>query len=40
MAILAIVGLVCTFTRGFWIKKLQADFYSKRYTIAEGFRNK
>jgi len=40
LGILAVIGLVCTFTRGFWIKKLEADFYSKRYTIAEGFRNK
>lgn len=40
LGILALVGLICTFTRGFWIKKLEADFYTKRYTIAEGFRNK
>ncbi|MCO5950839.1 DUF5687 family protein [Mucilaginibacter flavidus] len=40
LGILGIVGLVCTFTRGFWIKKLEADFHTKRYTIAEGFRNK
>jgi hypothetical protein len=40
LAILGIVGLVCAFTRGFWIKKLEADFHTKRYTIAEGFRNK
>jgi len=40
LGILGLVGLVCTFTRGFWIKKLEADFHTKRYTIAEGFRNK
>jgi len=28
------------FTRSFWIKLLVGDFYSHRYLIAEGFRNK
>lgn len=40
LAILAIVGAVFILTRSFWIKQLEADFYTKRYTIAEGFRNK
>jgi hypothetical protein len=40
LALLAVISLAFIFTRGFWIKKLEADFYSKRYTIAEGFRNK
>jgi hypothetical protein len=40
LALLAITGLIFIFTRSFWIKKLEADFYTKRYTIAEGFRNK
>ena len=40
LALLAITGLVFIFTRSFWIKQLEADFYTKRYTIAEGFRNK
>lgn len=40
LAMLAVVSLVFIFMRGFWIKKLEADFYNKRYTIAEGFRNK
>ena len=40
LVLLAIVALVFIFMRGFWIKKLEADFYNKRYTIAEGFRNK
>ena len=40
LALLAVIGVVCIFTRPFWIKKLEKDFYTKRYTIAEGFRNK
>jgi hypothetical protein len=40
LAILAIIGVVFIITRDFWIKKLEADFYTKRYKIAEGFRNK
>ncbi|TWI98781.1 hypothetical protein JN11_02969 [Mucilaginibacter frigoritolerans] len=40
LTLLAITGLIFIFTRSFWIKKLEADFYTKRYTIAEGFRNK
>jgi hypothetical protein len=40
LAILAIVGLLFILTRSFWIKQLEADFYTKRYQIAEGFRNK
>jgi len=40
LALLAVVGLTFTLTRNFWIKKLEADFHIKRYTIAEGFRTK
>ncbi|ASU32698.1 DUF5687 family protein [Mucilaginibacter xinganensis] len=40
LALLAVISLVFIFTRSFWIKKLETDFYTKRYTIAEGFRNK
>ncbi len=40
LAILAATGLIFIFTRSYWIKQLEADFYTKRYTIAEGFRNK
>jgi hypothetical protein len=40
LAVMATVGLIFIFTRSFWIKQLEADFYTKRYTIAEGFRNK
>ena len=40
LAVLAATGLIFIFTRSFWIKKLEADFYTKRYKIAEGFRNK
>jgi hypothetical protein len=40
LAVLGITGLIFVATRNFWIKQLQADFYTKRYKIAEGFRNK
>ncbi len=40
LALLAIIGLIFIFTRNYWIKQLEADFHTKRYTIAEGFRNK
>jgi hypothetical protein len=39
-AALAIIAVAAILTRNFWIKKLEQDFYSKRYKIAEGFRNK
>lgn len=38
-AAMAIIGLAFIATRSFWIKKLEADFYEKRFKIAEGFRN-
>ncbi|EHQ27391.1 DUF5687 family protein [Mucilaginibacter paludis] len=40
LGLLAAIGLFCILTRGYWIEKLEADFNEKRYTIAEGFRNK
>ncbi|MDR3694805.1 DUF5687 family protein [Mucilaginibacter sp.] len=40
LALLAITGLVFILTRSFWIKQLEADFYTHRYKITEGFRNK
>lgn len=40
LAVLAVIGVAFILTRDFWIKKLEADFYKKRYKIAEGFRNK
>jgi hypothetical protein len=40
LALLAVTGLIFIVTRSFWIKQLEANFYKKRYTIAEGFRNK
>ncbi len=40
LALLAATGAVFVLTRSYWIKKLEEDFYTKRYTIAEGFRNK
>ncbi len=40
LMVLAATGIVFILTRGFWIKQLEADFYEKRYKIAEGFRDK
>ena len=40
LALLAVTGIAFIITRGFWVKKLEADFYIHRFTIAEGFRNK
>jgi hypothetical protein len=40
LAAIAVIGLAFIFTRSYWIKQLEADFYTKRYKIAEGFRNK
>jgi hypothetical protein len=40
IALLAIIAVVFIFTRSFWIKQLETDFYTRRYKIAEGFRNK
>ena len=37
---LGIIGVIFILTRNFWMKKLEEDFMQKRYTIAEGFRNK
>lgn len=39
-AAMGIVGVIFIATRSFWIKQLEADFNSKRFKIAEGFRNK
>ncbi|TSD64997.1 hypothetical protein FFF34_013975 [Inquilinus sp. KBS0705] len=39
-AALAVIALIFIATRNFWIKQLEADFYTKRFKIAEGFRNK
>lgn len=40
LALIAIVGIAGILTRNYWIKVLEADYYTKRYQIAEGFRNK
>ena len=40
LILLGITGTVFVLTRSYWIKTLQADFEGKKYTIAEGFRNK
>ncbi|MEZ2337186.1 DUF5687 family protein [Mucilaginibacter sp. RCC_168] len=37
---LTIIAVLFILTRNYWIKQLEADYYSKRYQIAEGFRNK
>ena len=36
----AAVGLVFVLLRNYWIKLLTADFYKRKYKIAEGFRKK
>ncbi|TWR30544.1 hypothetical protein FPZ43_06290 [Mucilaginibacter pallidiroseus] len=38
--VLASIGILFIATRNFWIGKLTADFETKKYKIAEGFRNK
>jgi hypothetical protein len=40
LALLAAIAVTFLLTRNYWIKQLEADFYTKRYQIAEGFRNK
>jgi len=40
LALIAVIGLIFIITRSFWMKKLEADFYKHKYTIAEGFRTK
>jgi len=40
LATLALIGLAGIFTRSYWIKALTADFYKRKFKIAEGFRNK
>ncbi|MDN3581991.1 DUF5687 family protein [Mucilaginibacter flavus] len=40
LALVALVGITGILTRNYWIKVLEADYYTKRYQIAEGFRNK
>ena len=40
LAVLAVLAIIFILTRNYWIKQLEADFYTKRYQIAEGFRNK
>jgi len=40
LAVMGIIGLSFVLTRSFWIKKLEEDFHQKKFTIAEGFRNK
>jgi hypothetical protein len=40
LAALALIALTGIFTRSYWIKTLTADFYKRKFKIAEGFRNK
>ncbi|WP_419802338.1 DUF5687 family protein [Mucilaginibacter sp.] len=40
LILLGVTGIVFILTRNYWIKQLEADFEVKKYTIAEGFRNK
>lgn len=40
LSIIAFCGLMFVLSRGYLIKALEKDFYEKKYTIAEGFRNK
>jgi len=40
IGVLAAIGLVFVLMRGYWIKVLTADFYKRKFKIAEGFRNK
>ncbi|RYD94874.1 MAG: hypothetical protein EOP54_16760 [Sphingobacteriales bacterium] len=38
--IMAVTGVVFVFTRNYWISKLEQDFNTKKFSMAEGFRNK
>jgi hypothetical protein len=40
LALLTIIGALFIVTRDFWLQRLTASFNARRYTIAEGFRNK
>ncbi|TSJ43350.1 hypothetical protein FO440_03920 [Mucilaginibacter corticis] len=40
LALIGAIGLTGILTRSFWVKFLEADFYKRKFTILEGFRNK
>jgi hypothetical protein len=40
LIVMGAIGLAFILTRNYWIKELEADFNKKKFTIAEGFRNK
>ncbi|MFD0750399.1 DUF5687 family protein [Mucilaginibacter calamicampi] len=40
LAVMALIGIAGILSRNFWIEKLVQDFYNRKYTITEGFRNK
>jgi hypothetical protein len=40
LAIIALLGIIGVLIRSFLVKKLEEDFYNRKFTITEGFRNK
>ncbi|MBC7400725.1 MAG: hypothetical protein H7289_12350 [Mucilaginibacter sp.] len=40
LALITMVGIIGMLTRSFFIKFLEADFYKRKFTILDGFRNK
>ncbi|MEO6151294.1 MAG: DUF5687 family protein [Mucilaginibacter sp.] len=40
LALLAATGVICILLRPWFIKKLEEDFNTKKFSLAEGFRNK
>jgi len=40
LACVGVTGLLFILTRNFWVGLLKNNFYKRKYTIAEGFRNK
>jgi hypothetical protein len=40
LGVIGLSGLIFIFTRAYWIKLLTANFYKRKFKIAEGFRDK
>ncbi|MVN21353.1 DUF5687 family protein [Mucilaginibacter arboris] len=40
LILIGLTGVLFVLMRNYWIRQLEADFEEKKYTIAEGFRNK
>ncbi|MDB5116299.1 MAG: hypothetical protein JWQ79_1791 [Mucilaginibacter sp.] len=40
LVLIALVGVTGIVSRNFWLQKLEEDFYNRKFTITEGFRNK